>query len=105
MPPPVLRLTEVAELRLAAESAGVSSISREEGQLVVRFGAGLSRATAMRLLGPGALPGVRPSEVAFASNQVRIRLPRDPSKGWQLTQAVVARLSTELVAIESPQAT
>ena len=50
LPAPVLRLVEVAELRLAAETAGVTSISREEGQLVVRFGAGLSRATAMRLL-------------------------------------------------------
>ena len=36
-----LRLVEVAELRLAAEAAGVASISREEGWLVVRFGAGL----------------------------------------------------------------
>jgi transcription-repair coupling factor (superfamily II helicase) len=99
MPPPVRRLTEVAELRLAAEGAGVSSISREDGQLVVRFGAGLSRATAMRLLGPGALPGLRPSEVTFASNQVRIRLPKDPRKGWGLTQAVVARLSTECAAV------
>ncbi len=35
MPSPVLRLVEVAELRLAAEQAGVASISREEGQLVV----------------------------------------------------------------------
>jgi transcription-repair coupling factor (superfamily II helicase) len=95
MPAPVLRLVEVAELRLAAEGAGVSSISREEGQLVVRFGVGLSRATAMRLITPAALPGVRHSEVTFASNQVRIRLPKDPLKGWQLTQAVVARLSAE----------
>ncbi|MEW5990740.1 MAG: transcription-repair coupling factor [Chloroflexota bacterium] len=100
MPPPVLRLVEVAELRLAAEDAGVSSISREEGQLVVRFGAGLSRATAMRLLHPGALPGLRASEVTFASNQVRLRLPKDPLKSWSLTQAVVARLSTELATIE-----
>lgn len=93
LPEPVLRLIEVAELRLAAEAAGVISISREDGQLVVRFGANLTRATAMGLLGPGALPGIRPSEVAFASNQVRIRLPKDPRKGWHLTQAVVARLS------------
>jgi transcription-repair coupling factor (superfamily II helicase) len=100
MPEPVVRLVEVAELRLAAEGAGVSSISREEGNLVVRFGAGLSRATAMRLLGPGALPGVRPSEVTFASNQVRIRLPKDPRKGWGLTQAVVARLAVEPAPIE-----
>ena len=61
MPPPVVRLVEVAELRLAAEAAGVASMSREEGQLVVRFGEGLSRATAMRLLGGGGLPGVKPS--------------------------------------------
>ena len=95
MPAPVMRLVEVAELRLAAEAVGVASMSREEGQLVVRFGIGLSRATAMRLITPGSLPGVRHSDVAFASNQVRIRLPKDPLKGWQLTQAVVARLSAE----------
>jgi transcription-repair coupling factor (superfamily II helicase) len=93
MPQPVVRLVEVAELRLAAESAGVASMSREEGQLVVRFGEGMTRATAMRLLSGGGLPGVRPSEVTFASNQVRIRLPRDPSRAWGLTQAVVARLA------------
>jgi transcription-repair coupling factor (superfamily II helicase) len=92
MPPSVQRLVEVAELRLAAEAAGVSSISREEGRLVVRFGAGLTRAAAMRLLGDGGLPGVRPADVAFASNQVRIRAPAGPGRGWQLTQAVVARL-------------
>ena len=31
MPPPVVRLVEVAELRLAAEASGISSISREDG--------------------------------------------------------------------------
>ncbi len=95
MPVPVLRLVEVAELRLAAEGAGVASLSREEGWLVVRFGAGLSRATAMQLLSPsfGApLPGVRAGDMTFASNQVRIRLPKDALKGWVLTQAVVSRL-------------
>ena len=92
MPKPVARLVEVAELRLAAEAAGVSSVSREEGWLVVRFGASLTRATAMRLLAGPGLPGTRPSDVTFASNQVRIRLPRDAGKSWALTQAVVARL-------------
>jgi transcription-repair coupling factor (superfamily II helicase) len=100
MPLPVQRLAEVAELRLAAEAVGVASMSREDGNLVVRFGAGLSRATAMRLLTPGSLPGVRHSDVAFASNQVRIRLPKDPVKGWTLTQAVVARLSTETAHVD-----
>jgi transcription-repair coupling factor (superfamily II helicase) len=92
MPKPVARLVEVAELRLAAEAAGVSSVSREEGWLVVRFGASLTRATAMRLLAGPGLPGTKASDVTFASNQVRIRLPRDTSKSWALTQAVVARL-------------
>jgi transcription-repair coupling factor (superfamily II helicase) len=100
MPAPVTRLAEVAELRLAAESAGVASMSREDGQLVVRFGEGMSRATAMRLLTPGSLPGTRASEITFASNQVRIRLPKDPLKGWQLTQSVVARLSTETAHVD-----
>jgi transcription-repair coupling factor (superfamily II helicase) len=95
MPPPVVRLVEVAELRLTAEAAGVASMSREDGQLVVRFGEGLSRATAMRLLAGGGLPGVKPSDVTFASNQVRIRMPRDGSRAWGLTQAVVARLSSD----------
>jgi hypothetical protein len=95
MPQPVLRLVEVAELRLAAESAGVASLAREEGWLVVRFGAGISRATAMQLLSPAfgtPLPGVKPGDMTFASNQVRIRLPREPLRGWTLTQAVVSRL-------------
>jgi transcription-repair coupling factor (superfamily II helicase) len=93
-PPPmsVTRLVEVAELRLAAEAAGVWSISREEGWLVVRFGATLTRSAAMRLLGEGGLPGVKPSDITFASNQVRIRAPQSPMRAWQLTQAVVARL-------------
>jgi transcription-repair coupling factor (superfamily II helicase) len=100
MPDPVIRLAEVAELRLAAEAAGVASMSREDGQLVVRFGQGMSRATAMRLLTPGSMPGVRHSDVTFASNQVRIRLPKDPLKGWQLTQSVVTRLSTETAHVD-----
>ncbi len=92
MPAPVLRLVEVAELRLASERAGVASISREEGQLVVRFGT-IPRSVAMRALAGARLPGVAPTgAVSFMSNQVRIRLPRDPRQSWALTQAVVARL-------------
>jgi transcription-repair coupling factor (superfamily II helicase) len=101
MPLPVQRLAEVAELRLAAEAVGVASMSREDGLLVVRFGAGLSRATAMRLLTPGSLPGVRHSDITFASNQVRIRLPKDALKAWQLTQAIVARLAAERAPIDA----
>jgi transcription-repair coupling factor (superfamily II helicase) len=95
MPPPVVRLVEVAELRLAAEAAGVAAIAREAGWLVVRFGRSLTRATAMQLLAGPGLPGVRPTDVTFASNQVRIRLPRDPARVWPLTQAIVACLGSE----------
>jgi transcription-repair coupling factor (superfamily II helicase) len=94
LPNPVTRLIEVVELRLAAEAAGIASISREEGWIVFRFGAGLTRATAMRLLAGPALPGTRPSDVRFASNQVRIRQSRDPARSWMLTRAVIDRLST-----------
>ena len=48
-----------------------------------------------RLLGIGGLPGVRAGALTFASNQVRMRLPADPRRGWQLTQAVVDRLGAE----------
>jgi transcription-repair coupling factor (superfamily II helicase) len=85
-PQPVLKLLEVVELRMAAESAGIASISREEGELVVRFGT-ISRAAAVRALAPMGREAVR-----FGSNQVRLRLPRDPVKAWGVAQAVVARL-------------
>jgi transcription-repair coupling factor (superfamily II helicase) len=86
LPQPVLRLLEVVELRMAAESAGLVSISREEGELVVRLGT-LSRSAAMRALVPMGRDVVR-----FGSNQARIRLPRDPARAWTVAQSVVARL-------------
>jgi transcription-repair coupling factor (superfamily II helicase) len=101
LPPPVLRLVEVAELRLAAEAAGIASLAREEGQLVVRFAAGLSRGDAMRLVAGSPLPGVRAGDVTFAASQVRIRAPRDPARAWVLSQAIVARVA----AARGPAAT
>jgi transcription-repair coupling factor (superfamily II helicase) len=86
LPAPVLRLLEVVELRMAAESAGIVSISREEGELVVRLGT-LSRAAAMR-----ALATMGRDVVRFGTNQARIRLPRDPARSWSVAQSVVARL-------------
>ena len=71
---------------MAAESAGIASISREEGELVVRFGT-LSRASAMR-----ALASIGREAVRFGSNQARIRLPRDPVRSWSVAQSVVQRL-------------
>ena len=86
LPPPVLRLIEVVELRMVAENAGIASISREEGELVVRLGT-LSRAAAMRALAPMGRDVVR-----FGSNQARIRLPRDAARAWSVAQSVVTRL-------------
>jgi transcription-repair coupling factor (superfamily II helicase) len=85
-PQPVLKLLEVVELRMAAESAGIASISREEGELVVRLGM-LSRASAILALAPMGRDVVR-----FGTNQARIRLPRDPGRAWSVAQSVVARL-------------
>ena len=93
LPPAVIRLVEVAELRLAAEAAGITSLAREEGQLVVRFGSGLSRGEAMRLIAGAPLPGVRPGDMTFAASQVRIRIPRDAARAWLLTQAIVTRVA------------
>jgi transcription-repair coupling factor (superfamily II helicase) len=91
MPAPVLRLVEVADLRLAAESIGIASMSREEGQLVVRFG-NLPRSIAIRALSGQRFAGVPVGGMTFASNQVRIRLPKDSLAAWNITQAVVTRL-------------
>jgi transcription-repair coupling factor (superfamily II helicase) len=104
MPPPVVRLVEVAELRLAAEAAGIASVAREEGLLIVRFGSGLSRGEAMRLLAGAPLPGVRPGDVTFAAAQVRIRAPRDPGRAWLLTRALVARVAAAREASQPPPA-
>ena len=95
MPPPVLRLVEVAELRLAAESAGV---------VVDLARGGPARRPLRRRAHPrdgdapadrrdGELPG-RPA----AGRHVRLEpgpdpAATDPAKAWQLTQAVVARLT------------
>jgi transcription-repair coupling factor (superfamily II helicase) len=93
LPSAVLRLVEVAELRLAAETAGIASIAREGGWLIVRFGAALTRSSVMSLLGEGGLPGVKPSDVVIGTNQVRVRAPAAPGRAWPLTQAIVARFS------------
>ena len=93
MPAAVARLVEVAELRLAAEAAGVSSISREDGRLVVRFGASLTRS---RRDAGARRRGTARGEAG--GRHVRLEPGPDPGAGapgraWQLTQAVVARLS------------
>jgi hypothetical protein len=93
----VERLLDVARLRIMAESAGIASLSREEGQLVVRFPPDWSRADAMRAMAPAGpgdrIPGVPPNGVTFATNQLRVRLPHDTTAAWTVTRAVVERLT------------
>jgi transcription-repair coupling factor (superfamily II helicase) len=101
LPPPVERLLGVALLRLAAERAGIASVSREDGQLVFRFAPGWSRAATMRALSPvggNGLRGVAPGAITFGSNQVRIRVPRDGSAARELTERLVERLAAEVTA-------
>jgi transcription-repair coupling factor (superfamily II helicase) len=95
-PPPVERLLEVSQLRYRAEEAGLVSVAREEGQLVLRFGPEWSRADTMRSLAPRsaddplrALAG----RLHYASNQLRARLPADGTQAWLLTRLLVDRLA------------
>jgi transcription-repair coupling factor (superfamily II helicase) len=97
MPDPVVRLLEVSRLRYRAEEAGLTSVAYEDGSLVLRFGPDWSRADAMRSLAPQAVDDPLRSlqgRIRYASNQVRVRVPRDPNDAWRLTQALVDRLAT-----------
>ena len=63
--------------------------------MVVRFGASLTRATAMRLLGDGGLPGV-PAVRRRRSRRTRSASgSRPPAQGVAADAAVVARLTVE----------
>ena len=96
LPPPVVRLLEVARVRYRAEEARLVSVTREEGQLVLRFGPDWSRADTMRALAPQspddplrALAG----RIRYGSNQVRVKLPGDAEAAWGLTGVLVERLA------------
>jgi len=96
VPPPVERLLEVARLRFTAEAAGILSLAREDGQLVVRFGPEWSRAATARVMAPRAVSDplrALAGGVTYGSNQIRARLPKDPEAGWRLTRALVERLA------------
>ncbi len=96
MPGPAERLLEVSRLRYRAEEAGLQQVSREEGQLVLRFGPDWSRADTMRALAPRSVDDplrALQGRVKYASNQVRARLPAETDAAWRLTQAIVERLA------------
>jgi transcription-repair coupling factor (superfamily II helicase) len=100
IPRPVERLLEVARLRIAASHAGIASLAREDNELVVRFHADWSRAATMRAMAPTSpndrIPGVGPGVTTYGSNQMRIRLAKDPEAAWNTTRGVIERLSTRL---------
>jgi len=101
-PPPVERLLEVAQLRFTAEAAAIVSLAREDGQLIVRFGPDWSRATTARILAPRAASDplrALAGGLTYGSNQLRVKLPRDPDAAWRLTRVLVERLA------EAPQVT
>ncbi len=98
MPLPVERLLDVSRLRYRAEEAGLLQVSREDGQLVLRFGPDWSRADTMRALAPVAVDDTLRAlqgHIRYASNQVRVRVPTDGERAWRLTQAMVDRLARE----------
>ena len=93
---PVERLLEVARLRFTAEAAGIASLAREDGQLVVRFGPDWSRAATARILAPRAVSDplrALAGGLTYGSNQIRAKLPREPEAAWRLTRALVERLA------------
>jgi transcription-repair coupling factor (superfamily II helicase) len=102
LPAPVIRLLQVSRLRFRAEEAGLLQVSREEGQLVLRFGPDWSRADTMRALAPRAVDDplrALQGQVRYGSQQVRTRVPADGEHAWALAQAMVDRLADAVVGL------
>jgi len=100
LPGPVERLLDVARLRITAEAAGVMSLAREGHELIVRFHADWSRSATMRAMAPTSpadrIPGVPVGGLSYGSNQMRVRLSREPAAAWTTTRAIVERLATRM---------
>jgi transcription-repair coupling factor (superfamily II helicase) len=105
LPAPVERLLDVARLRITAEAAGIASLAREGSELIVRFGPDWSRSATMRAMAPTSLndriPGVAPGALTYGSNQMRVRLAKDPEAAWKTTRALVERLATRVSSARS----
>jgi hypothetical protein len=84
-------------VRIAASRAGIASLARESHELIVRFHSDWSRTATMRAMAPTSLtdrvPGIAPGAITYGSNQMRIRLAKDPEAAWKTTRAVVERLA------------
>jgi transcription-repair coupling factor (superfamily II helicase) len=107
LPAPVIRLLEVSRMRFRAEEAGLLQVSREEGQLVLRFGPDWSRADSMRALAPRAVDDplrALQGHVRYGTQQVRVRVPADGERTWALARSMVDRLADAVVEAESAPA-
>jgi transcription-repair coupling factor (superfamily II helicase) len=88
-PDPAQRLLEVAQLRADASDAGLASILRDEGRLVIRF-ADLPRGVAERVLAD------RPrGELTFQQGGIRSSTPASPERVWRLAVEIVGLLAAE----------
>jgi transcription-repair coupling factor (superfamily II helicase) len=94
-PPPAERLLEVAQLRANASDAGIASIVRDEGRLVIRFGE-LPRGVAERVLAS------RPrGELSFQQGGLRTVAAADPQRIWRLAVEIVGALAVEARRLEA----
>jgi len=94
-PPPAQRLIEVAQLRADASDAGIASIVRDEGRLVIRFG-DLPRGVAERVLAD------RPrGELSFQQGGLRSAAAASPERIWRLAVEIVGALAVEVRRLEA----
>ena len=94
-PPPAERLIEVARLRADASGAGIASIVRDEGRLVIRFG-DLPRGVAERALAD------RPrGELSFQQGGLRSTTAASPERIWRLAVEIVGALAVEVRRLEA----
>jgi hypothetical protein len=42
------------------------------------------------------IPGIAPGALTYGSNQLRVRLAKDPEAAWKTTRALVERLATRV---------
>jgi transcription-repair coupling factor (superfamily II helicase) len=97
-PAPAERLLEVAQLRADASDAGLASILRDEGRLVIRF-ADLPRGVAERVLAD------RPrGELTFQQGGIRSSAPASPERIWRLAVEIVGALAAEGRRLEAAAA-
>ncbi|MDI3341191.1 MAG: transcription-repair coupling factor [Sphaerobacter sp.] len=82
IPDPVLRLIDLARLRIRASGLGITSIVERDGEVYIRplVGARLSQPQLRRELGDG---------VYVTPNQVRLVLPRLKTGAWEAVRTVI----------------